>query len=112
MGEGATAPVETVELRVMEVQRSLDVGMAEIKGTLGVLLQGAQQMNQRLDEHAQRVKEEFERRDRDLTAAFLARDTADNDREGRLRGVERRVYMAAGAAGVLSASALFSHFLK
>jgi hypothetical protein len=104
--------VESVELRVMGVQHSLDVGMAEIKGTLGLLVFRSEQTDKAIDALATRVKDELARRDAELLEAFRTRDKADEDRESRLRVVERRVYIAVGGALVLSSSAFLSYVVK
>lgn len=112
MAEGESSPVESVELRVMGVQHSLDVGMAEIKGTLAVLLLRSEHTDRAIAEGAQHTEKEFARRDVELAKELATRDKADDDRETRLRGVERRVYMAAGIGVVLSSSVFVSYILK
>lgn len=99
MGEGVNA-VDGIELRVAEVQRSVDVGMAEIKGSLAVLVQAGDHAKQAITDLDLRIKAEFDRRDK-----------ADADQERRLRSVERKAYMVSGAAGAISLAVLIAHFV-
>lgn len=81
--------MDALELRVVEVRSALDVGMAEIKGSLALLVQSSEY-----------TKHEFERRDAERAADLAAQAKKDEDQETRLRGLERHVYKVAGAGAI------------
>lgn len=103
--------MDSVELRIVEVQGALNVGMTEIKGALALLVQGAETDRKNLAASEERIKAEFKRLADERTADRTAQTRKDADQESRLRAVERKAYMAAGAAGSVSLAVLIAHFV-
>lgn len=99
MGEG-NGGVDALELRVVEVRSALDVGMAEIKGSLALLVQSADY-----------TKQELARRDAERAADLVAQAKKDEDQEKRLRSLEHRVYMAMGALTLITTGGVLLHFV-
>lgn len=105
MGEGHGA-VDALELRVVQVQSALDVGMTEIKGSLALLVQAADY-----------TKQELERRDRERAEDLAAQAEKDKDQESRIRALEQHVGRVVGVgagAGIMLSTAVgvVLHFWK
>ena len=112
MGEGL-AEVDSVELKITDMQRDLAVGMSDIKGSLAVIMTKSEQTERTLAEQARRFEQDQARQDAALVAALLVRDKADEDREGRLRSVERKAALYAGVGMTIAtvAGTLLGNFL-
>lgn len=98
--------MDALELRVVEVKSALDVGLAEIKGALNVLVQAGEY-----------TKAEFARRDAERVADLAAQEKKDADQETRIRALEKHVYKVAGAGAagsvlVAGATGVAMHFWK
>lgn len=92
--------MDALELRVVEVKSALDVGMAEIKGSLALLVQSSEY-----------TKQEFARRDAERITDLAAQAKKDEDQEKRLRTLEHRVYMAMGALTLITTGGVLLHFV-
>lgn len=92
--------VDSLEVRVVEVKSALDVGMAEIKGSLALLVQSSEY-----------TKAEFARRDAERVADWAAQAKKDEDQEKRLRVLEHKVYMAMGTLTLITTGGVLLHFV-
>lgn len=92
--------MDALELRVVEVRSALDVGMAEIKGSLALLVQATDY-----------TKQELARRDAERAADLKAQAKKDEDQEKRLRTLEHRVYMAMGGLTLITTGGVLLHFV-
>jgi hypothetical protein len=100
-GSEGESPV-AIELRLAEVSGSLDVGVAEIKGQLAVLVLGAENDRQRLREQGERVQGELTRIGVERERERIAQERKDLDQERRIRALERSVWKMVGGGVVVS----------
>ena len=81
-------PTVDVELRIVEVKGALDVGLAEIKGDLKLLVQGAENDRLRVVDQEERVRAALMQVAADRKADQAARAATEEDNEDRLRLVD------------------------
>jgi hypothetical protein len=106
--------VDTIEMRLSELQRSVDVGNAKMDGQLALLVQRSDQAALTLAEQRRWVEAEFARRDKEAQDEEKARIAADETLAKRTTNLERRAAMYAGATAVLGAGAgsFLTHLLS
>jgi hypothetical protein len=91
-----TASDPSTALELERLRGSLDTGLAEIKGSLALLVHRSDQTDRALGDH----RDQLARHDRRIAALEKAHaSTADH--EPRLTAVERRVWFACGASATL-----------
>lgn len=101
-----------VEIRLERIQAAVDVGNAETKGALAMLMLRSDQSEKVADERAARLAVELRDRDVRLAVELKERDERmdKSDRrqetmETKLAGLSKQVWILVGGTGALSASA-------
>jgi len=101
----------SVEIRLERIQAAVDVGNAETKGALALLMARSDQSEKVADERAARLAVELRDRDARLAAEFKERDDRmdKSDRrqealETKVAGLSRQVWILVGGAGTLGAA--------
>lgn len=80
-----------VEIRLERIQAAVDVGNAETKGALAMLMLRSDQNEKVADERAARLAVELRDRDTRLVAEFKERDDRMDKSDNRIEALEKRV---------------------
>lgn len=102
-GEAPVSEFTAVQLRLTELQRSIDVGNAETRGQLALLVQKSEQAATTHAEFRASVEKEFERQARALELEEGERVRADAELGRKVDALRLRGAMVVGGATVLGA---------
>lgn len=101
-----------VEIRLERIQAAVDVGNAETKGALAMLMLRSDQSDKLAEQREARLAVELRDRDARLATELKERDDRmdKSDRrqdalESRLQGLSKQVWLLVGGAGALSGGA-------
>ncbi len=113
---GMSSADPAVEIRLERIQAAVDVGNAETKGALAMLMLRSDQTEKIANERAARLDAELRDRDARLAVELKERDDrmdksekAASERhtalESRVHGLSKQVWLLVGGAGALSGGA-------
>lgn len=105
--------IDALALRLTEVQRAVDVGNAEARGQLALLVQRSDQAQLALAEQRRWAEGEFARHERELAAEEHAREKADRTLSAEVAALRTRAAMYSGVGITLAAigGTLLGHYL-